>query len=97
MEHQFGIINQCLQLLKQSDVPAIKKLRAEIQLIQVKRLLLKDGLSEELKSSSGKDMFEGLLAQMRAMCGSNCDHEALTGVMNSIGGVITALGGKQLH
>lgn len=98
MEQQFGIINQCLHLLKQSDLPAIKKLRTEIQLIQVKRLLLKDGLSNDMKCGpGGEDMFDGLLCQMRKMCGSNCDHDALTEVMDRIGGVIAALGGKELR
>ena len=41
MDNQYRIINQCLQLLKQSEMPTIKKLRVEIQLIQMKRLLLK--------------------------------------------------------
>ena len=47
MDHQYSIINQCLQLLKQSDMPTIKKLRVEIQLIQMKRLLLNEAIPKD--------------------------------------------------
>ena len=94
MDHQYSIINQCLQMLKQSDMPTIKKLRVEIQLIQMKRLLLNDNLSEEMmKGSCGEDVFEGLLCQMRRICGGGCEGEALTDLMERIGGMLTVLGG----
>lgn len=96
MDHQYSIVNQCLQLLKQSDMPTIKKLRVEIQLIQMKRLLLNDNVpSEVLCGSCGEDVFEGLLFQMRGICGGNCEGEAVADLMNSIGGMLTALRGDQ--
>jgi hypothetical protein len=93
MDTQYRIINQCLQLLKQSEMPTIKKLRVEIQLIQMKRLLLNDALPNEVKCGScGEDVFEGLLNQMRGICSGNCDGEALTQLMDRIGGMLTILG-----
>ena len=93
MDNQYRIINQCLALLKQSEMQTIKKLRVEIQLIQMKRLLLNDALPTEVKCGScGEDVFEGLLSQMKGICGGNCDGEALTQLMDRIGGMLTMLG-----
>lgn len=96
MDTQYRIINQCLQLLKQSEIPTIKKLRVEIQLIQMKRLLLNDSLPNEVKCGScGEEVFEGLLHQMRGICSGSCDGEALTQLMDRIGGMLTILGADQ--
>jgi hypothetical protein len=96
MDNQYRIINQCLQLLKQSDVPTIKKLRVEIQLIQMKRLLLNDALPNEVKCGScGEEVFEGLLSQMRGICGGAGDGEALSDLMERIRGMLTILGAEQ--
>lgn len=97
MDQQYGIINQCLQLLKQSDMPTIKRLRVEIQLIQMKRLLLNEAIPTEIKSGPcGKDVFEGLLGQMRKICGGSCEGEVLHDLMDRIGGMLTVLGGDQV-
>ena len=96
MDNQYRIINQCLQLLKQSEMPTIKKLRVEIQLIQMKRLLLNDALPNEVKCGScGEDVFEGLLSQMRGICSGDCDGEALIELMERIGGMLTILGSER--
>jgi hypothetical protein len=93
MDNQYRIINQCLQLLKQSDMPTIKKLRVEIQLIQMKRLLLNDALPNEVKCGScGEDVFEGLLSQMRGICVGSSDTEELGELMERIGGMLAILG-----
>jgi hypothetical protein len=96
MDNQYRIINQCLQLLKQSEMPTIKKLRVEIQLIQMKRLLLNDSLPADVKiGPCGEDVFEGLLTQMRGICGGGCDCEALGALMDRIGGMLNVLGSEQ--
>lgn len=101
MDNQYRIINQCLQLLKQSDMQTIKKLRVEIHLIQMKRLLLNDAVPKEVRCGPcGEDVFEGLLSQMRRICGGNCEGEgegeALSELMDSIGGMLTILGSEQV-
>ena len=95
MDHQYSIINQCLQLLKQSDMPTIKRLRVEIQLIQMKRLLLNEAISKDIMAGPcGKEVFEGLLGQMRGICGGNYEGDHLPELMNRIGGMLTILGGE---
>ena len=50
MDYQCGIINECLHLLKQSSMPTRKRLRLEIQLIGIKKLLVYDrGLSKNIE------------------------------------------------
>lgn len=96
MDQQYTIVNQCLQLLKQSDMPTIKRLRVEIQLIQMKRLLLNDAIPNDVKCGScGKDVFEALLSQMRRICSESYEGEALSDLMDRIGGMLTVLGGDQ--
>lgn len=96
MDKQYSIINQCLQLLKQSDMPTIKKLRVEIQLIQMKRLLLNDDIMSEITCGfGGEEMFEGLLGQMRRICGGGGEGYDVTDLMNRLGGMLSALGAAQ--
>jgi hypothetical protein len=93
MDQHYSIVNQCLQLLKQSDIPTIKKLRVEIQLIQMKRLLLNDAMSKEV--TCGEEVFERLLAQMRVIARGNAEPEDLTELMKCIAGMLSVLGGDQ--
>jgi hypothetical protein len=96
MDHQYSIINQCLQLLKQSDLPTIKKLRVEIQLIQMKRLLLNDTLAKELRfASCGDDVFEGLLSQMQRISRGSSEGDAVGDLMERLSGMLNVLGGEQ--
>lgn len=96
MDQQYSVINQCLQLLKRCDLPTIKKLRVEIQLIQLKRLLLNDAISSEiLLSSSGEEMFQGLLCQMQTINSGSAKADALSELMNQLSGMLTLLGGGQ--
>jgi hypothetical protein len=98
MDLQYSIINQCLQLLKQSDLPTIKKLRVEIQLIQMKRLLLNDAIPTEVQSGScSMEAFEELLTQMRRICAGSCDQSALPELLDQIGGLLNVLGGDHAH
>jgi len=95
MDKQYHIINQCLALLKQSGMPTIKKLRVEIQLIQMKRLLLNDALPTEVRCGScGEEVFEGLLNQMHGVCCGSCDGDALSQLMDRIGDMLTILGSE---
>jgi len=97
MDNQYRIINQCLQLLKQSEMPTIKKLRVEIQLIQMKRLLLNDAIPNEVRCGScGEEVFEGLLHQMKRICGGSYEGEALADLMERIGGMLAVLGSEQV-
>lgn len=94
MDYQYSIVNQCLQLLKQSNLPTIKKLRVEIQLIQMKRLLLEEDSKASVPACCGDIYFEGLLSQMGQICGGDYDGETLTDVMERMSGMLTSLGGQ---
>jgi hypothetical protein len=96
MDYQYIIVNQCLQLLKQSNLPTIKKLRVEIQLIQMKRLLLEDDdlPGKVMYGSYGDSPFDGLLSQMGKICGGNYEGETLTDLMERMSGMLTVLGGQ---
>lgn len=99
MDQQYSVINQCLQLLKRCDLPTIKKLRVEIQLIQLKRLLLNEAISSEiLLSSGGEEMFQGLLYQMQTINSGSAKADALAELMNQLSGMLTLLdGGHASH
>jgi hypothetical protein len=96
MDYQYIIVNQCLQLLKQSNLPTMKKLRVEIQLIQMKRLLLEeDELSGKVTCGPYCESdFDGLLTQMGKICGGNYEGETLTDLMERMSGMLTVLGGQ---
>ncbi|MBJ6723978.1 hypothetical protein [Geomesophilobacter sediminis] len=97
MDQQYNIINQCLHLLKHSDMPTIKKLRVEIQLIQMKRLLLNESIPMDVRRGScSTEVFEGLLTQMRGVCHGPSSNEGLAELMNRIGGMLSMLGGRHL-
>jgi hypothetical protein len=96
MEHEYSVINECLCVLKQSNLPTLNKLRLEIQLYQVKTLLLKDAISKELKCGTcGEGVFEGLLCQMRRICDGSSEVDALADLTEHIRGVLTVLGSDQ--
>jgi hypothetical protein len=97
MGYRYSIINQCMQLLKQSELPTIKKLRVEILLIQLKRLLLDDEMSAEPKfGPCGEEAFDALLNQMRRICSEDCGSEMISSLMDQMGGVVTELSSPQL-
>jgi hypothetical protein len=93
MSHKYIIVNQCLQLLKQSNLPTIKKLLVEIKLIQMKRLLLDEEVpSTTLCGYCGENVFETLLCQMRRVSGGDYEGETLADLMERMSGVLTVLG-----
>jgi hypothetical protein len=95
MDYKYTVLNQCLQILKQSDMPTIKKLRIELLLIQIKGILLNDDLSYRSRDGScGVGMFEALLSQLRGICGGNYEGRSLTDLMDRMGGMLTMLDGR---
>jgi hypothetical protein len=95
MDPRYSIVNQCLQLLKQSRIPTTKKLRVEIQLFQMKRLLLNDAIPKNYRSPGGEG-FEGLLGKMQGLCEGNDEFNQLNEVMDHIGGMLSVLDGDQI-
>jgi hypothetical protein len=92
-QRHYTVINQCLQLLTRSNLPAIMKLRVELQLLQIKKLLLNDALLNEVMCGScGEDLFEGLLNKMRMISLGNGKTDALADLMDTVGGILSLLG-----
>ena len=92
MDSQYSIINQCLHLLKQSNIPTINRLRVEIQLIQMKRLLLNDAADPGGSCTfCGEEPFRDLLSDMRRVCGGGCEGEALAELTERINGMLAML------
>ena len=90
---QYSIINQCMQLLKLSTIPPIKKLRLEIQLIQLKRFMLNKDLPVELmRGTCSEDAFKTVLCQMRRINneGRGAD-DAVSDLMDHLGTIIDQL------
>ena len=81
---QYRIVNECLPLLKQTDLPSIKKLRIEIQLIQLKRLLL----HEDGDRSCSEDTLSQVLCDLRKMHDGGCGVDAVSDVTKRLGGII---------
>jgi hypothetical protein len=97
MGEPYSVINQCLLILKQSDLPITKKLHVEIQLIQMKRLLLNDAIPREGAPCRccEEDMFKELLRQMQMVCKGDIEGGPLADLMDSIDGMLVTLGTEQ--
>ena len=69
MNAQYRTINYCLQLLKESNMAAVKKLRVERQLIQIKRLILKHDRPDQLAyGPSSQGSLDASLMDLRKTC-----------------------------
>ena len=90
---QFSTLNECLQLINQSNIKALKKLSIETALIRMKKLLLNE--TTTCKGSYGEDVFEGLLCRMQRICGGFCEESALAELLERIGVILTLLGDDQ--
>lgn len=65
MNHQYRVLTRCLKLLQQSKVSELKKLRVAFHMIQLKRLLLKDDLPDQVTCGPcSEEVFDSLLAEM---------------------------------
>lgn len=92
MDQQYSITNDCLKLLKKSNLPTIKKLRIEIKLIKIKRHLLNEHISSTIKHGCcSTTIFNGLLCQMRGISEMGWESDAFNTLLNSLDAILTAL------
>ena len=69
MDRYYEIVNKCLHLLKHSGVSTVRSLKLEIQLIQIKRLLLNYSESGVLKDvTTWEHTFEELFDKINIYC-----------------------------
>jgi len=93
MTQQYGIINQCLQLIKQCDVPELEKVHIETQLIRMKTLLIKTAMLNKAEPRShGLEVFEELLFEMQSVCCVSHQRDALDGLMKRIDRMLVDIG-----
>lgn len=93
---QYRILNECLQLVSQSNLRSIKKLTIETKLIRMKKLLLNHRSPEEIRCSTcGGDLFEGLLSQLRAICRASREEAAVERTLERLRGVLALLAEEQ--
>jgi len=82
---QYRIVNECLPLLKQAEIPSIKKLRIEIQLIQLKRLLLHESGPDW---SCDQETLSEVLSDLRKIRDGECGVDAVSDLTKRLGGII---------
>lgn len=96
--NRYSIINQCLQVIKESDIGTVEKLKIETMLIRAKILLLDEVPAPPAESCvSGDRAFEALLAEVRKIgCGHTREAtvasltEALVNLLATLGGSANA-------
>lgn len=91
MTAQYSLVNQCLALLKQADMQPIKKLRIEIQLIQMKRLLL----NEDALVESCEDTLLEVLSDIGRIRKGEHDQDIVGSLMGRLGHLLDVPKGEQ--
>ena len=87
MSSKIRALNQSIQLLKHSDIPAIHKLHAVILLIQTKKLLLDGKLPDELWSEG---LYE-VLCDITKICNLGYEVDVMSNLMDRLGCIIDEL------
>lgn len=71
MLRQYRVLTSCLSELKASNLPAIDKLKLEIQIIRIKRVLLDQEVAHRvLGNANSERAFDDLHDQVRSVCSS---------------------------
>lgn len=89
---EYANVSQCIELLKETHLPTIKKLRVETQLIQIKRLLLADEATDSKRGSNCRPLFDGLMGQMAKICGGKYNGQTLTEQVERLSWLLSAVG-----
>uniref|UniRef100_C6E837 Uncharacterized protein n=1 Tax=Geobacter sp. (strain M21) TaxID=443144 RepID=C6E837_GEOSM len=95
MDYNYSIINECLGIVRQSNMPVNSKLYLETLLYQVKLSLLKSANLKH-KAQPSRD-FEELLNQAHAACRCDFDEKTMQDLTGSIHGVISHINSEPLH
>lgn len=81
MDSRYSLINDCLEVLRQCNMPAIPKLRLEVQLFHIKLLLLRDEVSRDTKVRyCSESVLRGLHRQMMGLRDGDVDGVAIEAV-----------------
>jgi len=76
MIKQYDLLNSCLRQLKSSKLPALKKLKIELLLIQTKQVLLKSVVESRVTGDAASEReFLGIYDSVRRVCSCYCEAE----------------------
>lgn len=91
MSPQYHVAKLCLQMLKGSEMPTRKKLRLEVQLIQLLRLLLSEDLACTVVGPCSKKAFDELLEEVTAIREKRGMPGDINSAMERLGGILLTL------
>jgi hypothetical protein len=81
MNSRYRLINDCLQVLRQCDLASRQKLRLEVELFQVKLLLLSDEVSGDVKARYCSEVvLQELYQEIKELSGSGVSGSGVSGV-----------------
>ena len=76
MIRQYDLLNRCLQELHGSQLPACKRLKLEVLLIQTKLALLQGEVENRVAGDAASEgEFLGVYDRLRRVCGCYCQAE----------------------
>ncbi|WP_026841969.1 hypothetical protein [Citrifermentans bremense] len=87
MDYRYSIINECLGIVRQSNMPVNNMLYLEALLYRVKLSLLKSANNKRTAEPSGD--FKELISQAHAACDSDFDEQTVRDLAGSIHVVIS--------
>ena len=90
--NQYEILNQCLEILKNSEIDLLEKLRIENLLIQIKMHLLVDIHKQEIMPEVFHlDNFEDLLIRVKVVCGPESTSDDVEHLMDQVKRMYSAM------
>ena len=93
MLRQYCILTSCLSDLKASNLPAIDKLKLEVQIIRTKRILLDQEVADRVMGrASSEQAFIEFSDHVRSLCSSSCTDRRTDALMSHLDAINDGLG-----
>ena len=93
MLRQYKVLTSCLAELKASNLPAISKLKLELQITRIKRVLLEHDVAHRFAGvASSEQAFADLYDHVRLVCTSSCTDHAANKLMSHLDDSRNSLG-----
>jgi len=96
-DSRYQMATRCLDLLEESHLPYVKKLRLQVLLLEVRILLLKaEPLPTRDKDDFEQTTFVGILLQMEQLCKEYCTEAFYRKVADGLNEVVKELSAADL-